>query len=182
MRSGRMRSALRTSSRMADRAACPPGWRAALPAPPRVRAPGCSSAASSIVTMRSSDGNEVREDIEQRGLARAGAAGDDDVLAMGDAQPQELDHRRHPASRRNEVGIVSGARRNLRIVSAGPFRASGGMIALTRDPSRRRASTIGELSSIRRPSGATMRSMTPSTARSLLNATGCRYRRPARST
>jgi hypothetical protein len=48
---------------------------------------------------------------------------------------------------------------NLRIVSAGPFRASGGMMALTREPSRRRASTRGGFSSMRRPIGATMRSM-----------------------
>ena len=36
------------------------------------------------------------------------------------------------------------------------------MIALTRDPSGRRASTIGELSSMRRPTPLTMRSMTRS--------------------
>ena len=37
---------------------------------------------------------------------------------------------------------------NRRIESSGPSTASGGMIALTREPSARRASTIGELSSI----------------------------------
>ena len=37
------------------------------------------------------------------------------------------------------------------MVSAGPRTASGGMIALTREPSGRRASTIGEASSTRRP-------------------------------
>ena len=40
-----------------------------------------------------------------------------------------------------------------------PLTASGGMIAFTREPSGRRASTIGLASSQRRPSGATMRSM-----------------------
>src|SRR3990167_4975872 len=44
---------------------------------------------------------------------------------------------------------------NLRIVTVGPFSAKGGIIALTREPSGKRASTIGELSSIRRPNGAT---------------------------
>ena len=47
-----------------------------------------------------------------------------------------------------------------RIESSGPSTASGGMIALTREPSGRRASTIGELSSTRRPTPLTMRSMT----------------------
>ena len=40
---------------------------------------------------------------------------------------------------------------NFRIVSSGPESESGGMIAFTRDPSGRRASTIGDDSSIRRP-------------------------------
>jgi len=46
---------------------------------------------------------------------------------------------------------------NLRIVMHGPRLARGGMIALTREPSSRRASTSGVDSSIRRPSGVTMR-------------------------
>ena len=49
---------------------------------------------------------------------------------------------------------------NRRIDSSGPSTASGGMIALTREPSGSRASTIGELSSTRRPTALTMRSMT----------------------
>src|SRR5919202_3570851 len=47
--------------------------------------------------------------------------------------------------------IVYGSRENFRIVSVGPLSASGGMIAFTREPSGRRASTIGEGSSTRRP-------------------------------
>ena len=47
-----------------------------------------------------------------------------------------------------------------RIESSGPSTASGGMIALTREPSGSRASTIGELSSTRRPTALTMRSIT----------------------
>jgi len=46
-----------------------------------------------------------------------------------------------------------------RIDSSGPSSASGGMIALTREPSGRRASTIGCDSSMRRPTRLTMRSM-----------------------
>ena len=51
---------------------------------------------------------------------------------------------------------VRRLRENLRIVSSGPESESGGMIALTRLPSGRRASTIGEASSIRRPTWATI--------------------------
>ena len=40
---------------------------------------------------------------------------------------------------------------NFRIVSSGPDSDSGGMIAFTREPSGRRASTSGDDSSIRRP-------------------------------
>ena len=39
--------------------------------------------------------------------------------------------------------IVSGSRENLRIESSGPSSAQGGMIALMREPSARRASTQG---------------------------------------
>ena len=70
---------------------------------------------------------------------------------------------------------------NLRMVMLGPRIASGGMMAFTREPSLRRASTIGELSSIRRPSGVTMRSIAPLTARSLVKDTSVRSRRPRRS-
>ena len=45
---------------------------------------------------------------------------------------------------------------NLRIVTIGPLSESGGMIALIREPSGRRASTIGDDSSIRRPTCATI--------------------------
>ena len=52
-----------------------------------------------------------------------------------------------------------GSRENFRIVSVGPRSESGGMIALTRLPSGRRASTIGEASSTRRPTCETILSM-----------------------
>ena len=55
---------------------------------------------------------------------------------------------------------VNGSLENLRMVSVDPLNASGGMIALTREPSARRASTSGEDSSIRRPTRETIRSMT----------------------
>ena len=53
------------------------------------------------------------------------------------------------------------------MVRQGPRSANGGMIALTREPSFKRASTSGELSSMRRPSGETIRSIDVITASSL---------------
>jgi hypothetical protein len=49
-----------------------------------------------------------------------------------------------------------------RIESRGPSTASGAITALTREPSGSRASTIGELSSMRRPTPLTIRSITRS--------------------
>ena len=53
--------------------------------------------------------------------------------------------------KRSRSSILKGSLRNFRIVSVGPDTASGGMIAFTREPSGRRASTIGDASSTRRP-------------------------------
>ena len=69
-------------------------------------------------------------------------------------------------------------RENLRIVSSGPESDSGEMIALTRDPSGRRASTIGEDSSMRRPIWATMRLMMRRRCESSLKRTVVSYSRP----
>ena len=68
--------------------------------------------------------------------------------ALGETEPNEI-----------RSFIVYGSRANLRIVSVGPLRARGGMIAFTREPSGRRASTIGEASSTRRPIWETILSM-----------------------
>ena len=54
---------------------------------------------------------------------------------------------------------MNGDAENFRIVTTGPTNESGGMIAFTREPSVRRASTMGLDSSTRRPIGAMMRSM-----------------------
>ena len=55
--------------------------------------------------------------------------------------------------------IVYGSFENFRIVRNGPPIATGWMTALTREPSGRRASTIGELSSMRRPTWPTILSI-----------------------
>ena len=64
---------------------------------------------------------------------------------------------------------VSAFLANFRMVMVGPESASGAMMALTRLPSDRRASTYGCDSSIRLPSGETMRSMTAMTLASSAN-------------
>ena len=78
-------------------------------------------------------------------------------------------------------GVIT-RRLKRRMVMVGPFRATGGMIALTREPSASRASTSGEDSSMRRPSGATMRSITLRIASSSEKASGTCCKRPWRST
>ena len=77
---------------------------------------------------------------------------------------------------------VNGSLENFRIVTVGPFSAIGGMIAFTREPSGKRASTVGDDSSMRRPSGETMRSMTRITCSSSLNSTSVSSSLPLRST
>ncbi len=60
--------------------------------------------------------------------------------------------------------------------------ASGGMMALTRLPSGRRASTIGLDSSTRRPTRPTILSIVRRRCASSLNAPSTWWMRPARST
>ena len=143
MRSGRMRSELRTSSRIGiaplpsmfggrDSSVTTCSWRS------------CSSAASSIVTMRSSFGMN-----DERTLS---------VVVLPEPVPPETKMLRRASThaRRNsnisgvEVpnrmrsSVVNGLAANFRMVMTGPTSDSGGMMALTREPSGRRASTIGE--------------------------------------
>src|SRR5436309_16134035 len=58
--------------------------------------------------------------------------------AFGEIDPNEI-----------RTFIVYGSRENFGIVSVGPLSASGGMIALTREPSGRRRSASGDASSAR---------------------------------
>ena len=166
IRSGRMRSELRTSSRMG---------MAPLPSMLAGRASSvttcswrsCSSAASSTVTMRSSLGRKDDSTLsvvvlpepvppETKMFSRACTQARRNSNISGVAVPK-----------RTRSSVVNGDAANLRTVSTGPTRLIGGMTALTREPSGRRASTIGLDSSIRRPSGAMMRSMMRITCSSL---------------
>ncbi len=64
----------------------------------------------------------------------------------------------------------------------GPFKASGGMITFTREPSISRASHMGVDSSTRRPTVETMRSMTSMSCFALSNVTFESIGWPLRST
>ncbi|MOA32349.1 hypothetical protein D3C78_1535600 [compost metagenome] len=57
------------------------------------------------------------------------------------------------------LSVLSRSTAKRRIDMLGPSMASGGMMALTREPSLSRASTSGEDSSIRLPKAETIRSM-----------------------
>ena len=115
-------------------------------------------------------GDEPREGVQQRRLAAARAAGDQHVDPRLDARREELDHlRRDRLASRSGPGTAAGRLPNRRIESRVPSSASGGMIALTRLPSGRRASTIGQVSSTRRPTRPTMRWTIWSRCRSSLN-------------
>ena len=83
--------------------------------------------------------------------------------------------------KRIRSSTVNGDAENFRIVITGPTSDSGGMMALTREPSVRRASTMGDDSSTRRPIGAMIRSMIRITWSSFWKTTFVSSRRPLRS-
>ncbi len=180
MRSGRIRSELRTSSRMGmaplpsmlggrDSSVMTCSWRS------------CSSAASSMVTMRSSLGMNDESTLsvvvlpepvppETKTLRRASTQALRKSNISGVAVPKRM-----------RSSTVKGEAANLRMVMTGPTRLSGGMMALTREPSVSRASTMGLDSSTRRPMGAMMRSMMRITWSSFWKEMLVSSRRPARS-
>jgi len=71
--------------------------------------------------------------------------------------------------------------RNLRIVIVALFGDTGGMMMLTREPSGRRASTIGDDSSTRRPMRETIRSAMRMMWALSRKRAWLRSRRPSRS-
>jgi len=82
----------------------------------------------------------------------------------------------------SRFSMVSGLTAKRRIDRIGPSIASGGMMAFTREPSGRRASTIGLDSSTRRPTRETIFSMIFIRWALSLKVTSVSSRRPARST
>ena len=159
IRSGRIRSAFTTSCRIvtsprpstfagrdSSRTTC--RWRSR------------SSAASSIVTIRSSPGIAPDSAFERRRLARA--------RSRRSPAPTRAPPRTAPAARparpaacraRTSSRSEKPSRRKRRTVRHGPSSASGGITTFTREPSGSRASHSGDASSTRRPSGARIRSI-----------------------
>ena len=120
-----------------------------------------SSAASSIVTMRSSSRDEAREHVQQRRLARAGAARDQHVEPRASRSPsQQLDHLRRQRAELDQVARRAAGRRAKRA-----DREQRAVERERRDDRvdaravGRRASTIGFDSSTRRPTRETIFSM-----------------------
>ncbi|MNV84543.1 hypothetical protein D3C71_1784230 [compost metagenome] len=85
-------------------------------------------------------------------------------------------------SLRTSPSIVIGESGNLRIVIAGPFSATGGSTTLTREPFRRRASTIGDDSLTTRLTSETITWMISSRRAADSNPTGRRRISPSSST
>ena len=180
IRSGRIRSAFRSRSRMltspwpstfAGRASSVMTWICC----------SRSSAASSMVTIRSRV--EMYDDSAFISVVFPAPLPPDTMTLR---RPRTHARRNWSASgvmdewRRSSSG-ESGSRRNLRTVRTGPTSESGGMTAFTRDPSGRRASTMGDASSQRRPSGAMIRWMTRMTWSVSAKVTSVRYSLPSRS-
>ena len=180
MRSGRMRRALRTRSRMVIRP-LPSRLAGRASSDTRFGWLSLSSAASSMVTMRSSSGMKLERMFSSVVLPEPVPPVTTMFLRSRTAtcRNSSIGSLIEPNCSRSSP--LSLRLLNLRMLRLGPRSATGGITALTREPSARRASTIGELSSMRRPSGATMRSIAASTALSLVKITADFSMRPARS-
>ena len=172
MRSGRMRRALRTRSRIVIVALALDVGRARLQRHDvrllQLQLGGVLDGDDALVVR-----DERRQDVQQRRLARAGAAGDDDVQAC-------LARRRCRKSTISGVAVpkrirsstVNGVAANLRMVRRRAVqrrrRDDGVDARAVRQPGvHHRADD----SSMRRPSGATMRSMMRITCSSSWNVT-----------
>ncbi len=102
--------------------------------------------------------NEARQRVEQRRFTGTGTAADDHVQAGLDRPFQQHHHFRRERFVIQQIFQLQRVRTEATNRQRRSVKASGGMIALTREPSGRRASHIGEVSSMRRPTFETMRS------------------------
>ena len=181
IRSGRMRSALWKSCRMVTaprpsmlggRASSGIQWAWS----------SCSSAASSMVMIRSC-GRMEAERIFSRVVLPDPVPPEMMIFLRAFTMVSRKTAMRsssEPKPKRSCIPYFS--RVNFRIDSMAPFRDSGGMMALTREPSGRRASTMGVDSSMRRPRGEMMRSMMASSWSFELNRLSVSRSLPRRST
>jgi len=101
--------------------------------------------------------DELRQAIEQRRFAGAGAARHDGVDAAAPDDLEDIGAFLLRSAEIHQLGERQLVLLELRMVRAGPSMASGGTMTLTREPSGRRASQIGDDSSTRRPIWLTMR-------------------------
>ncbi len=104
-------------------------------------------------------GDEAGQDVEGGGLAGPGAAADQDVQPALDTGGEDVGDRAGEGAETDQVVDLEGVGGELADGQQGASTASGGMIALIREPSGRRASTMGEASSTRRPTRPTILSM-----------------------
>ena len=119
-----------------------------------------SSLASSTVTMRSSAGMNDDSTLSVVVLP-VPVPPETMTLSRPTTQACEEAGRRAALSvpKRMRSSTWNGSLENFRMVRNGPPMASGWITALTREPSGRRASTIGVASSMRRPTWPTILSM-----------------------
>ena len=141
-----------------------------------------SSAASSMVTMRSPSG--MNEDMTLSSVVLPEPVPPlITMFSLDFTAPRStsmIGRGTEPKATRSS-GMM-GTTPKRRMETTGPSRASGGMMALKRLPSVRRASHIGFVSSMRRPTALMMRSMTCIKWWSSLKRTSTRCRRPFFST
>ncbi len=141
----------------------------------------CSSAASSIVMIRSSSGMNDERTLRVVVLPEP-VPPETKMLSRASTQARRKSNISAVAvPKRTRSLTVNGRAANLRTVMTGPTSESGSMTALTREPSGRRASTRGLVWSIRRPSGVMIRSMIRSTCSSFRKTRSTRSILPARS-
>ena len=89
-------------------------------------------------------GDGAAERVQERRLAGGDTAGDDDVLAGADAGGEEVGGLLAQEAEPDELLEGAGASRKRRIVQiVEPFEETGGIAAVRREPSGRRASTRG---------------------------------------
>ena len=141
-----------------------------------------SSLASSMVTMRSSVG--MNDDSTFRVVVLPVPV-PPETMTFSRPTTQAWRNRAAWALRvpnRIRSSIWYGSLENFRIVRNGPPMASGWITAFTREPSGRRASTIGVASSMRRPTWLTILSMMRRRWVSSTKLALVRSMRPARST
>ena len=180
MRSGRMRRLLISSCRWRT-----PPWPSTLGGRVSSRTTSsccsCSSAASSMVTSRSLSGMKL-ERIFRKVVLPAPVPPEIRMLMRALTAAARI------SSMSGEmlfsftsVSAATGPLPKRRMDRQGPSSASGGIMALTREPSGSRASTMGDDSSTRRPTRETIRSITCIRCRSSRNTTLVFSSSPCRS-